>query len=289
VSIFIVESSIGYPGPVISNIQRAAKPGFDRSSPACAGTTEGWQRWQKDCPVGHRGGIDTKQLFVLVSAIDASRPFRQMSASTRPAAPRPARPAVVASRRPVAPTRTDTRVPQVLDAAARLFGEKGFGYTSMRDIAGVAGMLAGSLYYHFTSKEELLVAVYAEGVRRITEAVTPMLTSDHDPWVRLENVCAAHLKALLADSGYAQVVIRVRPDDAPLVAEQLIALRDKYERTFTQAIRALSLPAGTDRGVLKLMLLGALNWSQTWYRPGGDSPQVLARRFVRLLRDPLAT
>ena len=41
--------------------------------------------------------------------------------------------------------------------------------------------------------------------------------------------------------------------------------------------------------VPKLMLLGALNWSQTWYRPGKDSPQVLARRFVRLLRDPLET
>jgi len=94
--------------------------------------------------------------------------------------------------------------------------------------------------------------------------------------------------ALLADSGYAQVVIRVRPDDAPPVAAQLIALRDEYERTFAQAIRALPLPPGTDRGVLKLMLLGALNWSQSWYRPGRDSPQMLARRFVRLLRDPQA-
>ena len=205
-----------------------------------------------------------------------------MSASTRTAIlPRSV------PRTPAA-TRADNRVPQVLDAAARLFGDKGFGYTSMRDIAGAAGMLAGSLYYHFASKEDLLIAVYAEGVRRIKEAVTPMLSSDSDPWVRLENVCAAHLLALLADSGYAQVVIRVRPDDAPQTAAQLIALRDEYERTFSQAIRALPLPPGTDRGVLKLMLLGALNWSQSWYRPGGDSPQVLARRFVRLLRDPLA-
>ena len=47
------------------------------------------------------------------------------------------------------------------------------------------------------------------------------------------------------------------------------------------------LPPRTDRRALKLMLLGALNWSQTWYRSGKDSPQVLARRFVRLLRDPL--
>ena len=183
--------------------------------------------------------------------------------------------------------RADNRLPQILDAAARLFSRKGFGYASMRDIAGAAGMLPGSLYYHFASKEELLVAVYAEGVRRIKEAIAPALASEADGWTRLENVCAAHLEALLEDSDYGQVVIRVRPDDAPEVASRLVALRDEYERAFSQAIQTLPLPPRTDRRALKLMLLGALNWSQTWYRSGRDSPQVLARRFVRLLRDPL--
>jgi len=185
--------------------------------------------------------------------------------------------------------RADSRLPLVLDAAARFFSEKGYGYTSMRDIAGAAGMLPGSLYYYFASKEELLVAVYAEGVRRIKEAVAPALAQDADPWARLTNVCAAHLEGLLEDGDYGQVVIRVRPDDAPPVAKRLVALRDEYETTFEQAIQTLPLPPRTDRRALKLMLLGALNWSQTWYRSGKDSPQVLARRFVRLLRDPLET
>ncbi|HET9341122.1 MAG TPA: TetR/AcrR family transcriptional regulator [Casimicrobiaceae bacterium] len=187
---------------------------------------------------------------------------------------------------PAAP-RADNRLPLVLDAAARFFAEKGYGVTSMRDIAGAAGMLPGSLYYHFASKEELLVAVYAEGVRRIKAAVTPALATGGDPWQRLENVCAAHLAALLEDSDYGQVVIRVRPEDAPEVAKRLVSLRDEYEQTFAQALAGLPLPPRTDRRALRLMLLGALNWSQTWYRPGKDSPQVLARRFVRLLRDPL--
>ena len=67
------------------------------------------------------------------------------------------------------------------------------------------------------------------------------------------------------------------------------ALRDEYEHAFSRAIQDLPLPPRTDRRALRLMLLGALNWSQTWYRSGKDSPQVLARRFVRLLRDPLDT
>lgn len=192
-----------------------------------------------------------------------------------------------AAARLAAVPRSDNRLSLILDAAARFFSEKGFGYTSMRDIAGMAGMLPGSLYYHFASKEELLVAVYAEGVRRIKAVVEPALAKGGDPWTRLENACAAHLEGLLEDGTYGQVVIRVRPEDAPEVAARLVALRDEYEATFAQAITALPLPPRTDRRALKLMLLGALNWSQTWYRSGKDSPQVLARRFVRLLRNPL--
>lgn len=182
----------------------------------------------------------------------------------------------------------DNRLPTILDAAAQLFRQKGYRVTSMRDIAAASGMLAGSLYYHFASKEELLVAVYAEGVRRISVSVRAVLARDLEPWARLEAVCAAHLAALLEDSDYAQVVIRVRPDDAPAVADRLIALRDDYERLFTQALTRLPLAQRTDRRSLRLMLLGALNWSQTWYRSGRDSPEVIARQFVRLLRHQLA-
>ena len=195
-------------------------------------------------------------------------------------APRPRR----VSLRATGATRADNRLPLVLDAAARLFRERGYAVTSMRDIAAAAGMLAGSLYYHFASKDDLLVAVYAEGVKRITSAVEEALAADGDPWERLERACAAHLTALLADSDYGQVVIRVRPDDVPEVAPRLVSLRDGYERLFARAVDALPLERKADRRVLRLMLLGALNWSQTWYRPGRDSPAALARRFVALLR-----
>ncbi len=180
--------------------------------------------------------------------------------------------------------RADNRLPQVLDAAARLFRERGYAVTSMRDIGAAAGMLAGSLYYHFASKDDLLVAVYAEGVRRIGAAVEAALAASVDPWDRLERACAAHLTALLDDSDYGQVVIRVRPDDAPDAAARLIALRDGYERLFARALDDLPLRHRGDRRALRLLLLGALNWSQTWYRPGRDSPATLARQFVRLLR-----
>ena len=190
--------------------------------------------------------------------------------------------------KPLRAPRADNRLPLLLDAAARLFRAQGFHGTSIRDIVRAVDMLPGSLYYHFAAKEDLLVAVYAEGVRRITERVGTAVGSETEPWARLEAACVAHLESLLEESDYAQVVIRVRPGDVPAVAAHLVTLRDGYERLFVDLIAALPLAPGVDRSSLRLMLLGALNWSQDWYRPGRDDPAAIARRFVGLLRSPLA-
>jgi len=183
--------------------------------------------------------------------------------------------------------RADNRLPQILDAAAELFRAQGFQGTSVRDIVRAVGMLPGSLYYHFATKEDLLAAVYAEGVRRISARVRAAIERLDQPWARLEAACVAHLEAILEDDDYAQVVIRVRPGDAPAARPRLIALRDEYEALLARLVQDLPLPRGTDRRTLRLMLLGALNWSQTWYQPGRDSPKTIARRFVALLRQPL--
>jgi len=187
-----------------------------------------------------------------------------------------------APRRPGA--RAHNRRGEILDAAARLFARQGFHAASMREIAAAAGMLPGSLYYHFPSKDELLLAVYEEGVHRIAERFDAATEPANPPWARLEAACVAHLEMLLeAGADYAQVVIRVRPQDCPAMEARLIALRDAHEDRFKALIAGLDLPAETDRQTLRLMILGALNWTQTWYRPGGDPPAVLARRFLALV------
>jgi AcrR family transcriptional regulator len=183
--------------------------------------------------------------------------------------------------------RADNRLPLILDEAARRFAAQGFHGTSVRDIVGAIDMLPGSLYYHFSTKEALLASVYAEGVRRISGAVSTAIAGKRDPWERLEAACVAHLDALLHQGDYAQVVIRVRPGDAPGVAKELVKLRDEYEGLFVELVQALPLARGVDRRTLRLMLLGALNWSQTWFHPGRDTPRTIARRFVALLREQL--
>ena len=179
----------------------------------------------------------------------------------------------------------DSRLPKVLDQAAKLFRTQGFEGTSVRDIARAVGMLPGSLYCHFATKEELLAAVYLKGVEQISAAVQTAVQLHADPWERLQAACVAHLESILQDDDYAQVVIRVRPADVALVNQNLIDLRNRYEQLFIDLIKALPLRKGTDRRAFRLLLIGALNSSQTWYRPSGKyKPRAIAHQFIALLR-----
>ncbi len=148
-------------------------------------------------------------------------------------------------------------------------------------------MLSGSIYYHFSSKEEMLLAVYEEGLRHIAERVDAAVATGDTAWARLEAGCTAHLEALLELSDYTQVMIRVLPPEGGKVAERLLELRDQYEARFRELINALALPEGADRRYLRLLLIGGLNWSHVWYHAGGDSPAVIAHRMIDLLRQRL--
>lgn len=181
--------------------------------------------------------------------------------------------------------RQDNRRDRLLDAAAKLFCQRGYHATSMRDIAKAVDMLSGSIYYHFNSKQEMLLAVYAEGARRIGALVDAAVARETDPWKRLEAASAAHLNALsVTHRDYAQVMIRTLPQDADGISARLREIRRDYEAKFRRLIDGLRLPPEIDRHYLRLMLIGALNWSHVWYRAGGDRPEIVARAFIQTLR-----
>jgi AcrR family transcriptional regulator len=166
--------------------------------------------------------------------------------------------------------RQNSRRTLVLDAAARLFAERGYHGTSIRDIAAAAGMTPAAIYSHFASKSGLLVAVYEAGVGRIAAALDAALEKRARAG-RLEAACAAHLETLLEGGDYAQVVLRVWPKDVPEAAPRLTRLRDDYEARFRRLV--------PDKH-LRLLLLGAMNAAPGWYRKGGDSPREIARQFL---------
>jgi AcrR family transcriptional regulator len=175
----------------------------------------------------------------------------------------------------------------VLDAAARAFALNGFAGASIRDIAADAGIRPSSLYYFFTSKEDLYEAVYERGVGRILDAVERKTLGEEGPWNRLEKAASAHLEALLADGDDNSLVAGIVPRGQGGLEDRLIPHRDRYERVFKDLIAALPLPRGTDRKLFRLTLLSALNGVAGWYRPGGLPPARIAARTVSFFRRQL--
>ena len=192
---------------------------------------------------------------------------------------------MAASKKPAAVRRRrGNRRELLLEAAARRFLYEGYAAASMRDIAADAGMQAGSIYYHFPSKADLLAAVHDEGMRRISDAVLESLEGPSDPWQRLEAAFVAHLEFLLEGNIVVQALMQEMPTGSSPIRTRVTRLRDDYEGIFIRLLEDLKLPRGVDLHSLRLMLLGAMNWSFTWYRPGAETPRRIASKFVKYLR-----
>jgi AcrR family transcriptional regulator len=140
------------------------------------------------------------------------------------------------------------------------------------------------LYYHFRSKEDLFVTVHGEGFRQLNEAVDRAVSAQIDPWRRLEAACAAHITLLVEGT----IVAAFTGESLfhtlrPALQRRLARDRDTYEDRYRGMIEALALPKDVDRTLLRLTLLGALNWTRVWYRPGKKSPQDIARHLIQTL------
>ena len=98
-------------------------------------------------------------------------------------------------RRQGKPQHVGARTQQIIDAAARVFREKGYDGATLRDIATEAGLLAGSLYYHIRSKEELLRLIVEQPIRDLHAHLEEIVASEISPAQKLAQALAAQLRA----------------------------------------------------------------------------------------------
>lgn len=173
---------------------------------------------------------------------------------------------------------------RLIIVAARVLGERGYEGATLAKICAAAGILPGSLYHHFRSKTDLFINVHAEGFRQLNEAVDTALARETDPWRRLEAACAAHLTLLVGSPDVSLVtgtsLFHTAP---PQLQRRLNRDRNAYEGRYRELIAALPLSAAVDQSLLRLALLGALNWTRMWYRAGKRNPTELARHLVQVV------
>jgi AcrR family transcriptional regulator len=167
--------------------------------------------------------------------------------------------------------RDRTRI-AILRAAGRIFRERGFAETSMRDIAAAADLSVANLYHHFSGKDEILFFCQDRSLDLMLAAVAEARRLPGDPPLRLRHVLRAHADAVLdeVEGAVAHVATDALSDPQ---RRRIVAKRDRYEHALRELVGACIVnraSANGDVAVLTRAMLGALNWTATWFRPDGE-------------------
>ena len=175
----------------------------------------------------------------------------------------------------------------VLDIAARLFREQGYGSVSLRKIAEAAGIRAGSIYYHFGSKDEIVAAVLDAGIRVVHASMRDAITdlpADTDGETILRSAIRAHLRALLDVSDYTSANVRIFGQVPQSVRDANLPTRRAYEAEWDSLLSQLkkdgTLKQDVDIRRLRLMLIGTLNATLDWFDPDRGSADALSRTYA---------
>jgi TetR/AcrR family transcriptional regulator, cholesterol catabolism regulator len=170
---------------------------------------------------------------------------------------------------------TDTRNTRadVVQAAGRLFAEKGYHGTSMRDLGRELGLQGSSLYSHIRSKEDLLVDVVQRAADLFQASAARAMALDGDERTRLRALIAGHVDVLLDHVDEARTFLNEARALDESDRHRVLEARDAYERTFRDVL-AHGAANGTfrrdlDPVVTGILLLSILNSVDRWYRADG--------------------
>jgi len=182
---------------------------------------------------------------------------------------------------------------EILAAASKVFRAKGLQAAGMRDIAAELGMAVGNLYYYFRDKEDLLAFVQESTLSSLLDLAARVRALAAPADARLFLQTAGHV--VLLNEGTPGSLAHLEVEALGEAHRRPIqARRDEYERSFRQLIEdgvASGVFRPVDSKVAALVVLGAVNWTVKWFRPGGgmsarDIGRETAEMLVRGLLPP---
>ncbi len=182
---------------------------------------------------------------------------------------------------------SDSLRKDIIAHSAALFRQHGYANTTVRDIAAAVGIQAGSWFYHFKTKQDILVAVVEQGLTQALAESEAIALLALPPRAVFRRLVQSHIQTLLApDHDFIAVLLyEWRSLDQPGRA-RIIKLKDRHEAIWDEVIAALhhsgdwAMPTRFDR----LLMFGALNWTVQWYKSGaGGSLEDLAEHAVRFI------
>lgn len=193
---------------------------------------------------------------------------------------------------PVSPS--PERRSELLAIAADVFAEQGYNATTVRKIADAAGMLAGSLYYHFDSKESMLEEILSTFLTELWDGYDTVLQSQLDPRETLEALVTESFREI---DRHRSAVAIYQKESKHLVAQARFQYLADSQQRFEKAWLT-TLERGVAEGIfrddldirLAYRFVRDTVWvAASWYRPGGGhSPEEIARQYLSMVLDGIS-
>ncbi|MEU3693581.1 MULTISPECIES: TetR/AcrR family transcriptional regulator [Streptomyces] len=183
---------------------------------------------------------------------------------------------------------------ELLATAAEVFAAQGYNATTVRKIADAAGILAGSLYYHFDSKESMLDEILSGFLNELWGRYDAVLAAGHGPRETIEALVTESFREI--DRHRAAVAI-YQKESRQLREQPRFGYLDDSQQRFERAwLRTLErgVAAGVFRADLDVRLtyrfVRDTVWvAASWYRPGGQhSPEEIARQYLSMVLEGVA-
>ncbi len=187
-----------------------------------------------------------------------------------------------------------SRQEEIIAQAAKLFREKGYIATSIRDISESLEMTSAALYYHFKNKEEILLAIMHLALTNLIEGVESAVSEQEDVWEKLRAAIRTHMRGSLDYQDFAYVLLKDLRHLSPEWRDEVVAKRDAYDRYWDRLLLEARekgvIAEGIDLEMFRLLAFGAINLAISWYKPEGRySPEEIADMFLDYLGDGVKT
>jgi len=182
---------------------------------------------------------------------------------------------------------SDDPVRGLLQSAGNLIRQKGFGGTTVREIAEGAGVWPGTLHYYFPTKESILLALMEQGIAGAEGGFRQALEESDDPIERIRHAIRAHVRMLVGNEAGTYVLLYEGRGLTGDARTAMVRLRDRYDALWDgllyQAVGTGRLRNGVDVRMTRLFILGSVNWVAQWYSPdGGKTPDQIGDEFAAI-------
>ena len=178
----------------------------------------------------------------------------------------------------------DEKLQRILKTSAKIFAEKGFHRTLVRDISRATKMSLAGLYYYFTTKEEFLYLIQERCFVTLLQRWERATTPDMEMRTRIRVFAQNHLSFFCHNMHEMKVMAH---EDESLTGEfqvKMLVLKRRYVKVIMDLIHELQDQEGSKKVDLRmhLLLFGMMNWIYTWYQPKRDLP--LPQLMEQMLR-----